>query len=184
MGAPGKKTAETESQDDIEAIMNEIEELQQEMGVLEDEPAPAPAAPAKSTARLKVVNKAPAAPIEEEMMEETMAASEGKGSSLLDQAFDPEYGEIKEEVVDHVDPTETEHADHLDHDELESEMEPVSAGSGGSLAMTVQGQMALTLNHADSGQRVTVQFARDSFKVTCGDGTEVRIPYARKGLKR
>jgi hypothetical protein len=202
---------EAETQDEIEQIMSEIEELQQEMSAAtavatdaspkapQAAVAPPPAPPAQSSLTPPAPKAPPPKPKlvpspepvaqeveavaaqeipahevseveeaesilkefsgegEEPWLEETMAnlPDNSNESSLLEDRVEPamEAQELKEEASTQA-----------------------SSHEGGSLTMSVRGNIAIQLKHETSGQFISVGFNQHSIRISVSDGTEFKVP--------
>ncbi|MGZ3688445.1 MAG: hypothetical protein ACXVBW_09105, partial [Bdellovibrionota bacterium] len=208
---------EAETQDEIEKIMNEIESLQQEMDSVDSKTAGAGATatvapPAKAKPALAAVPTPPAPPaadlvneeelqsfdspegnVEGAMAEETMQ-NLNKSKSILDQAFDPEYGPVEETPVEHHDEempaemaepvvdaipepesegsveesvTDEEIEASVEHmvDDIERNLEEEMDQSQGAMSMKITGKMQLRLQYDYEGQQAIVTFGSETICV-------------------
>jgi hypothetical protein len=73
-------------------------------------------------------------------------------------------------------------------DETESIHEPAPRGetgsAGGSLSMSVTGNMTIQLNYQPTGHSVSVGFSSDWIHLKLADGTELKIPLKKKSGKK
>jgi hypothetical protein len=187
MGTPNKTVAqvEAETQNEIDEIMSEIQNLQQGLA----EPAPKSAAPPTKTPpakpQLKAVESVPgpqAAPAEEASMATEISMDDFRGSSD-DASMEETLAGMKEEesngtgLLDQapVDAGEEQMSHHDENNE--------SQAQEGSLTMTLTGNMTLKLKYEFEGQEVSVGFSENFLKVELSDGTQFRIPVGRTHLK-
>jgi hypothetical protein len=59
-----------------------------------------------------------------------------------------------------------------------------SSADGGSMSLTLKGRIALDLTYQAFDRRVTLSFGESFLKVSLQDGTEFKIPVAKKGSAR
>jgi hypothetical protein len=199
------KPAAPGTDEEIEQIMSEIEELQQEMG---ESPAPAemeaPAAEAPAA-------EAPAA--EEDILGEFRAGAGGSDSSmedtlsalpedeeatpagpnLIDQALEAsaeEEAPVAEAPAESTEPEETyAEAEEPSQGEVipmtprqNAKPAPTPAASTaehGSLTLTLSGNMTLNLAYECDGQSVTLGFSDHCLLIQLADGSEFKIPVRR-----
>ncbi|HLD99020.1 MAG TPA: hypothetical protein VJB59_02110 [Bdellovibrionota bacterium] len=211
--APKTKTApESDTQDEIDKIMSEIEDLQKELASADPAPAGSSATDEPHEPDLKVIEGGESAeePSADAMgefhasegdvsMEETLGdlkeEESSTGNSLLDQIGTEQATAAEESETNmSLDNVESDNAGDFSSDlETEEEVEqrpvrtsaPSRAGaSEGALTMTLTGNMTLSLKYDFEGEEVIVGFTDHTLKVQLSDGTEFKIPVRRRGLKR
>jgi hypothetical protein len=232
---PSVAEVEAETQDEIEQIMSEIEELQQEMSTAAASavasPAPRAAAPAPAAEQGAAPPKLRAVPVPEAEaeaptpvaeaaldgedvmsefkggedgpgMEETLAnlkQEENPGRSLIDDAIHASRTEASEDTGAETNFEATAEAPGSHADAHEGEiMAPTTQNprydesatpsaaedAGGTLTMTLKGNMTLRLKYDFEGQEVVVAFSDHNLKIAMADGTEFKIPVGQGGKKQ
>ena len=200
---------EAESEEEIEQIMSEIEELQAEMAETVTTMVAKP--------KLKVVPQSVSEEVEngeevEKVGEENEAESQAEdpqvdddilkefqseGSSevsmeetlanLRDDEAEPHGPTILDtvdEIVGEENFEEQVVSDHEQDEETMAKNQNSQSSEDGTLSMTLTGNMTLKLKYEFDGQEVTVGFSDHSLQVMLADGTEFKIPVRRQNVRK
>jgi hypothetical protein len=185
--------ATNDSDNEINSIMNEIEELQKEM-------APQSPAPAAVVAAATVVAPA-AAPVEPvtevsaeapaEIAEEALAGDDVEDilneiqakadhMSLEDTLSDIKAEDTDDGLLDVPDEEDEEIKSVSEtlvaHEEESMPKDEQGQGTDGTLSLTLSGNMTVKLKYEFEGQEVTISFADQTLRVGMADGTEFKVP--------
>lgn len=178
---------ESETKDEIDQIMGEIDVLQQSMAN-----APTTAQATQSSAEPEEMTIEDfRGGADDASMEETLGnlAEEPASGGMLADAEE----EIPEPTGD--DAIEAELAAALAEQKEETvsvtelkpksrsrstNPEPASGGQEGTLTLSLTGSMTLKLRYECEGQEVTIGFSGDALRVELSDGTEFKVPVNRQ----
>lgn len=172
-GQPKTQPAEQPANGDMDQIMNELEQLEKEIGASSlsagsDKPAlkvvPDAGAPDDEEG-LKEFRGSGAEPSMEDMLEDLKEDESAGGSGLLGDA----------------EPESDVEADFDTHSENETSMQ--KSKEDGCLTLKLTGEVRLELQYEAEGQIVTVGFADQCLTVCLADGTEFKIPVSRGGKR-
>ncbi|OFZ18956.1 MAG: hypothetical protein A2X94_13485 [Bdellovibrionales bacterium GWB1_55_8] len=180
----------TDTQDEIEKIMGEIEKLQEVMNET-------PEAPTAETVAEAEAETEPMAEFHSEesdvSMEETLAdlheEEEPTSGGMLASIGTGETAPVEEEAYQEED-TQQEEAPvpvRLAYERPEPQAMPAATSKpmdGGALSLRLTGSMTLTLQYDYEGEQVTVGFSDNMLKVQLSDGTEFKIPVRRDSKLR
>ena len=167
----------SDTQDEIEKIMSEIESLQEVMNDTAEAPTVESIAAAEPEPEAEPMAEFRASP-SDAPMEETLGALEEEPAAaggMLAGIGEPP-AEVQEAPV------------RLAYERSAAEPpaphSQTSPQSGGSLSMRLTGSMTLTLEYEYGGEQVTVGFADNMLQVQLSDGTEFKIPVRRESKLR
>jgi hypothetical protein len=158
---------EAETQDEIDEIMNEIENLQ----------ASSPDEAEPSNDGMEDFRGSG----DDASMEETLGhmKDESTGGGLLDAAVVSDESDETDQVMDEIEEevsmsdSKREQTGPIGHEQ----------GAEGTLSMTLTGNMVLKLKYEFGGQDVTIGFSEGALRVSLADGTEFKIPVGTQGRK-
>ena len=163
---------------EIDKIMSEIEELQQEMN----------RADAAAAAPVKKLHAVPDSPTSTLGDEDDILKEFQNGGANEDASMDETLGHLKHEssgpsLLDDEaasEPDTSEIEDQIERDkQMVSDDQEMGTGSGGSMTLSMTGNMTLRLNYEVEGQLITIGFAEQTLTVELADGTEFKIPLHR-----
>lgn len=182
--APQMESVQEQAKEELAALMNEINDLENFRGSETDAPLeetlselkeePAAEAAVGST----ILETAPALPPSEHEAESMAASILGLSPEVPEETPEdipeqmPEMEEESNVIALHPEPLETM----ADSERPEDFSSPTAATSGGDLDLHLQGVETFSIQARVGGREISVTLAQDSISVRTGDGTEVRLP--------
>lgn len=171
----------SESNEDIDEIMEELEQLEKEIGsTVEEDSASEPTDEEVEKLVEEAANHLSDfhAEGEDASMEETLGG-------LGDEEFENENSLLNDSVPESSNVVPIKNAESFGTStQVVEESRKMSSGEEGCLTLSLKGNMKLNLTYEASGKVVTVGFDDEHLTVTLTDGTEFRVPVKRESIKK
>ncbi len=162
--SPKPNQSNSDKEDDIDKIMNDIESMQAELGAV-SKAKPEPIAPQKSIIP------------EVHDMVSSQESHESHESDLTEKVEEQDILKEFEQSGDpvHFEPVAAEVEEMSDMDNTHEES---------SLSMSIQGHLTLNLNYGHTGQFISLEFTSEMIRIQLADGTEFKIPNRQRATKK